>query len=238
MTRSVRRLAAKRLGLGERRGLGGTSMKWISTAAMALACMLGASACGGEAKSTQGGQEVVTVTVTTEEATTNDTTTDEFEDAPEAGTTTEDTAASDQVPIGRSAEDDGVSFKVTKLAKVSSLARAYNSPIRPRSGADLWAATIQFKNNTDRGVDPFCGGSSAILIDYDQRNFDPHQDSISIKGNDVGYCGENLQPGFRATVTLGFMVPSDTIIAGIAVWNGDLNNDDSLGETYVVFSRS
>ena len=33
------------------------------------------------------------------------------------------------------------------------------------------------------------GNNGAVLIDADERNFEPHQDSISIKGNNEGYCG-------------------------------------------------
>lgn len=203
------------------------------------------AACGGQ-KTTEGGQEVVTVTVTNEEPTTEPTTTDEFEDAPEAedpygeDTTTEETSsAASQAAVGESASDDGVAFKVTKLAKVKSLPRPYDSPIRAPKGADLWEAVVVAKNNTDRGVDPFCGGSSAVLIDADQRNFEPHQDSLSIKGNNEGYCGGNIQPGFKATVRLAFTTPKGTDVSGIALWNGDFNNEtDPFGDTYVVFSLS
>jgi hypothetical protein len=192
--------------------------------------------CGG-ARTEADAEKVVTVTATVAAQPT--TTDDEFEDAPDSSdtgeTTTAPTSGTAEVTVGESAEDDGVLFKVTRLAEVEELPRSYNSPIRPRKGTDLWAAVIAMKNQGSTGVDPMCGGGSAVLIDTDQRNFEPITDSISIKGNNAGFCGGNIQPGFKATVTLGFYVPKETEIAGIAVWNGD-SEDDFFGDTYVVFA--
>lgn len=192
--------------------------------------------CGG-AKSTEGGQSVVTVTVQA-----GDTTTDAFSDAPESEdefseeTTTEETPSGDLYSIGESAQDDGLVFKVLSLEEVSQIEvgqYAYPSrPIQPTRGAKLVLATVLWKNETNESVDNFCGGAGAKLLDEEDRNFDPIDRQIDIRRNTI--CSKEVQPGFKVKQYLAFEMPNDSQIGGLAVWNSAAE-EDYFGDTYVVF---
>lgn len=138
--------------------------------------------------------------------------------------------------IGSVGYDDGLAFRVDRLEVVSSVPQDEFSdgPVTPVRGAKLVTATVTFTNNTSQSVDPFCGGRSAILLDERDRNFEPLSDKmISIPGNEV--CGEAVQPGFRDEVTLLFQIPRTAKVGGLALWNGE-SDDDPDGDSYLVFT--
>ena len=127
-------------------------------------------------------------------------------------------------------------FRVTRLEEVDLIRtdELTPQPMRPSTGAKLIRADIVYKNNTSVPVDVFCGGGSSVLLDADQRNFQPKDGYIDIAGNDV--CGNEIQPGFKSNVTLGFEMPDDAQIGGLVLWNGS-DESDSTGEaSNVVFT--
>jgi hypothetical protein len=201
---------------------------------MALVLVASVSACDG-AKSTEGGQKVVTITAQGSGAAT-----DEFSTAPEAEdefseeTTTAETGGFHGV--GESAEDDGLLFKVVSLKEVDEIPVGKYSfpskPIRPVKGAKLVLAAVVWKNNTNQSADNFCGEGGAKLADEQDRNFDPIDRQIDIKGNTI--CSKDVQPGFKVKQYLAFQMPKDADIGGLALWNSN-SEDDFLGDTFVVF---
>jgi hypothetical protein len=82
----------------------------------------------------------------------------------------------------------------------------------PQGGSYVFVRT-RVKNDTKRGIDITCGYAiEAKAIDSDDREFDPVDDLFLIAGNPG--CNDNLQPGFRATMTWAFLVPSGVVING------------------------
>lgn len=136
--------------------------------------------------------------------------------------------------MGQVGIDEEVAFRVESVKKVARLKRSYDSDLKAVRGADLWAAVVSMKNLGKVGKDPMCGGGGGVLIDPEDRNFEPHEDSISIMGNDEGFCGGNIQPGFKATVTLAFEIPKGVRPAALALWS--IDGDDYFGESYLRFT--
>jgi hypothetical protein len=82
------------------------------------------------------------------------------------------------------------------------------SPPKARSGAKLVSAKVTIKNGGKRKVDPYCGGGGAVLLDEEDRNYEPIAEVYGIKGN-TSVCGDGISPRFRDTLTLAFEVPED-----------------------------
>ena len=137
-----------------------------------------------------------------------------------------------RVSIGKAAVDDEVTFKVHSIEAVSSFPIEYGTPVRPRAGAKLIAVSVSYKNNTQDGIDIFCGGNSITLLDQDERNFDPMDNYTEISGNTI--CGDDVQPGFKTTNTILFMIPRDAMTAGVVLWNSEAE-DDSSGDVTNIF---
>jgi hypothetical protein len=137
--------------------------------------------------------------------------------------------------VGETAEDDGVLFEVISLQVVDSIAvgELSDGPVTPAEGAQLVQADVRWENDTSAPVDPFCGGGSATLLDGEERNFDPTDDTLDISGNET--CGDEVQPGFKQDITLAFQLPDDAEIGGLALWNGS-DDIDVGGETFVLFT--
>jgi hypothetical protein len=164
--------------------------------------------------------------------TADDSSTDEFDNAPDE---TDDSFLDDAdeetahtaVSVGEPATDDDVTFKVLSLEPVSSLPtdEFSDGPITPKKGAKLVKAVVTWKNNTSKSESIFCGGGSAILLDQNARNFDPIDDQIDIANN--GLC-DDVQPGFKQTVTLAFQMPKDSNTTELVLWN-DAAEDDFDG---------
>ncbi len=139
------------------------------------------------------------------------------------------------VTVGETAEDDGVIFEVTSLEVVESIVldEFIGGSITPTEGAQLVQADVTWQNDTSTSIDPFCGGGSAALIDTDDRNFDPTDDTVDIAGNET--CGEEVQPGFKQDLKLAFQLPDDAEMGGLALWNSS-DDLDIGGETFVLFT--
>jgi hypothetical protein len=160
-----------------------------------------------------------------------------------SGTTTEDpNAPQTTVSVGQTAIDDGVTFKVHAIEAVSSIPRsgyyAEDGPVTPKPGAKLVKVVLTWKNNTGQPVDLFCGGGPATLLDRDGNNYDATDDTLELNGGSGsgGPCGDDVNPGFKQTLTMAFQLPKSALTQGIALWNGEAA-DDFSGDTFVLFTK-
>jgi hypothetical protein len=145
----------------------------------------------------------------------------------------EEPADQKTVGIGEPGVDEDLTFKVTSIEAVQAIpVDEYSDPIVRRQGTKLIRVDLTYKNNTSDGIDPFCGGRSIVLLDRDERNFDPIDNYIDIAGNEI--CGDELQPGFKRSVTIAFQIPRDSKTLGVVLWNGE-SDDDYSGELSNVF---
>jgi hypothetical protein len=210
------------------------AVKRILFPVLVLLAVTISAGCGGQ-KTSDGAATTVVVTQTVEETT---------ESAPDAtpDETTEDSSSETKPTVvrqvGGTGIDDGLAFRVLSIERVPEiqLDEFSDPPVaRPVKGAKLIEAKVVVTNKGSVSVDPFCGGGGATLLDVNDRNFDSLSDiALDIPGNQV--CGDELQPGFRDTYTLVFQTPESAKVAGIALWNGN-SEEDFSGETYVVFQK-
>jgi hypothetical protein len=159
----------------------------------------------------------------------SDASTDEFDNAPSEDDDsylddTEEETTHTSVSVGEAGVDDDVTFKVLSLEAVSSIQtdEFSDGPITPKAGAKLVKAVVIWKNNMNKSASIFCGGGSALLLDQNGRNFDPIDNQIDIAGN--GLC-DDVQPGFKQTVTLAFQMPKDSNTTELVLWNDDAEDD-------------
>jgi hypothetical protein len=185
----------------------------------------GATFCGDEVAEFRrklgqalGGSQIPTVAGGSAQSSSDETTTDENSSQP-----------ADSVGVGHAVRDDGVTFKVQSIRPASVLPRTYESPIREGAHSQLVAVRLRWRNNTDRPIDPFCGGGSILLFDDRGRQFTPLDASYEIVGNKT--C-EDLQPGFGRWITLAFRIPTTAVVTGVALWNGAAAADPT-GDSYV-----
>lgn len=144
--------------------------------------------------------------------------------------------AETNVRVGDAAADDDVTFKVTSLQTVQSIpVDEYSDPIVRKPGTKLIRADITWKNNTNAPLDIFCGQEPAILLDQDQRNFQPRDVTLDIAGNET--CGDELQPGFKQSVTLAFQIPADSKTLGLILWNKDAEDDFDGSSSSIFFEK-
>ena len=188
------------------------------TALGAGAVLLGAG-CGGD-----GDNAGVTVTVT-EPA---------IESAPAAGPSPGAPEPSPDreptyVKVGQPGKDGTITFRVLGSRQVESIPLPFDDPIRAPAGAKLIAVRVTWRNDGKVRADPFCGQQGAVLIDQEGRNFDLDTDAVSIEANSI--C-EGVQPGFRSTEILPFIIPADAQVYGIALWD-PAEEDDLDARTYV-----
>jgi len=166
---------------------------------------------------------------------------DELDDAPGTGADefpedTEDGPQQRYVNIDEAAVDDDVTFKVTSLSAVSSIPGTEFSegPLTARRGAKLIRADLTYKNNTQTPLDLMCGGASGVvLLDDEDRNYDPVEDLLELQGNEE-VCGEEVQPGFKTNVVLAFQVPKGRKVAGLVLWNTEAEDDYDGDQSQVV----
>lgn len=206
----------------------GASGVWLA----AIGSTLLLSGCGG------GEPETVTVieTVTQTVVEPVEAVPDASETAP-SGTDSSGPVGATERKIGGTGSDEGLAFRVTRLAVVSSIPQTeYSDPltVTPVAGAKLVTADVTVTNNGDTSVDPFCGGTGAVLLDEADRNFDPlSQVQISIPGNTI--CGDGIQPGFKARYTLAFQIPKSATVGALVLWNS--NSVDYDRKSYVLFVK-
>jgi hypothetical protein len=146
----------------------------------------------------------------------------EDEDAP-----TEDAAGNQTVKsIGQWGEDDDMKVKVVSMEKVNYIpaVNEYSDPVNDKSGSSLVAVKVEVKNNGNNDIDPLCGGGNGfVLLDQDDRNFDPLDSLLDINDN---VCGDGIQPGFKSTYTIAYRLPAGSKIGGLVVWNSDADDYD------------
>jgi len=158
------------------------------------------------------------------------TTGDEFEDAPGDEYTDEELdpePIQKPIAIGQTGRDDGVAFKVTSMREVQSIPTGEFSdgPVTAKRNARLIQVDLTYKNNMDVPIDLLCGGGHGfILLDENDRNFQPMDVLLDINDN---VCGEDVQPGFKTSVTLAFRMPRGAKIGGLVIWNGEAEDDFS-----------
>lgn len=155
--------------------------------------------------------------------------------ANDEGTTTAATTTqtgSKIAKIGWVEVDGSLQFRVNSFrATTAALAvQQYSDPVIARKGAKFIVVNVTVKNIGKVAVTPFCGGTGSVLVDHEDRNFQPIDQLYSLAGNE-DICGGELNPGFRATVDLAFEVPKDVVRDSIALWDpnedGDYTGDAS-----------
>ena len=202
-----------------RRGL--ASMAIVGVLALA------AAGCGGGEPKSSGETRVVTVT---EQAAVNAAPSAQ---EPTTTTLTEDSGSSVvNRTLGQTGKDGQLTFRVTRVEKVSSIPLEYDDPITPPRNAQLIVVTVTYRNDGRSEADPFCGETGAVLIDEQDRNFEWEDGAISIAGNSI--CS-GVQPGFKSTDKLPFFIPKGARPAAVAVWDGDEENDYG-GDSFVRFA--
>lgn len=157
--------------------------------------------------------------------------------APEPVETVSDGRVYRDVKVGQPGRDGGITFVVRGMRPVGSVPRGEFSdgPLRPVAGAKLFVADVEYRNDGKEGVLPFCGSSSAVLVDEADRNFTPVDSMTEFVGNDE-LC-DQVQPGFRGRVTLAFEVPRAARVATLVLWDDREPGDDFDARSVVRVSR-
>jgi hypothetical protein len=140
---------------------------------------------------------------------------------------------STRVRVGKRATDDGLSFKVVSFEQVTSIPATdeFSQSVSPKQGADLYKAVVEVGNVGKTSNDTFCGGGGVVLIDTDDRNFQPI-DITTTNSVDSVWCAGGVAPGFTESVTLGFHVPKKSTPGELAFWDGE--SDDYNGDEHDV----
>jgi hypothetical protein len=221
-------------------------MKKITLIIMALVAMLAVSACG-EATKKDSTKPKPAATASKPTDTDGDGTPDDADADPysavEEPTPTEDDLApteDESVPtedmsgpkqtvhgMNDWGQDDGMRVKVLSMQKVNSIPPAppawLNDGIADKPGSSLVAVRLEVKNVGDNDIDPLCGGGSGfVLLDQNDRNFDPLDKLLDINDN---VCDDGIQPGFKSTYTIAYRLPAGATIGSLVVWNSDADDD-------------
>jgi hypothetical protein len=159
----------------------------------------------------------------------------------EAGTSTPATAAPFTTPpanqVGQQVSNGGITLTVTSAESAPSI-RLNESNFRPGSGYETYTDTpagpgakyviikTHIVNNAKTSLDLTCGYPiKTVLVDEQQRNFDPIQDLYKVEGNPE--CNSQLQPGFDSDMTYPYRVPESTHVRGWAF----VDETEMLGNT-------
>jgi hypothetical protein len=128
--------------------------------------------------------------------------------------------------VGQQFTNLGATVTVTMVRSASSI-QVNESNFRPGSGRESYTNTpagsgasyvivnTHVLNKAKTSMDLTCSlPIRTVLIDDQNRNFDPIHELYKIKGNPE--CNEELQPGFAADMTWVYRVPTDTPVLGWA----------------------
>jgi hypothetical protein len=129
--------------------------------------------------------------------------------------------------LNRWGQDDGMRVKVTSVQKVDSIPAVdeYSEPVLDRKSSSLIQVKLTVKNGTKSAIDPLCGGGNGfVLLDQDDRNFEPLDSLLDINNN---VCGDGIQPGFKSSYTLAYRLPAGSKASALVVWNDDAEDDFS-----------
>jgi hypothetical protein len=124
--------------------------------------------------------------------------------------------------IGQTVSNRGVTLTV-KAAHAADFIEMNESGFRPGSGYEKYTRTApdpggkfivvetHVVNNANVSMDLTCSlPISTVLVDAQDRNFDPIHDLYKLKGNPE--CNDQLQPGFEADMTYVYLVPTNAVI--------------------------
>jgi hypothetical protein len=131
--------------------------------------------------------------------------------------------------LNRWGQDDGMRVKVTSVQKVDSIPAIdeYSEPVLDKKSSSLIAVKLTVKNGTKSAIDPLCGGGHGfVLLDQDDRNFEPLDSILDINNN---VCGDGIQPGFKSSYTLAYRLPAGSKASALVMWNDD-DEDDFGGD--------
>lgn len=176
-----------------------------------------------------GGESSVTVTVT--EGAQEDSTATAESDPAEADDEEEGPAT--PIRLGKTGEDGSLAISVHGIHLHDTVDAEYpfdGETIEPRDGAYLVKVNATWTNNGKSAIWP-CSTSTIVLIDEEERNFTPADDTYKITGDD---CNET-QPGFKATGAILFEVPDDASITGVAMWDDSEPDDYDGSKSYLSF---
>lgn len=126
--------------------------------------------------------------------------------------------------VGQTVSNRGVTLTV-KAARAADFIEMNESGFRPGSGYEKYTRTTpdaggkfivietHIVNNAKVSMDLTCSlPISTVLVDAQDRSFDPIRDLYKLKGNPE--CNDQLQPGFEADMTYVYLVPANALITG------------------------
>jgi hypothetical protein len=137
-----------------------------------------------------------------------------------------DHSGTTEVELGAVATDGDVNFRVLNVQRIDAYT-TYSGPHHPAKGAAFFQVRTQLANDGKEAADPFCGSNGIRLVDSDDREFKPSDDSITIDGNET--CSDGVRPGFRNVETLVFELPIGAKPAAVELWSKD-DGDDYFGD--------
>jgi hypothetical protein len=128
--------------------------------------------------------------------------------------------------VGQQFTNLGATVTVTMVRSASSI-ELNESNYRPGSGLESYTdvpagpganfviVTTQVVNNAKQSMDLTCSlPIRTVLIDDQNRNFDPIDSLYKVKGNPE--CNDALQPGFAEDMTWVYRIPTGTHVLGWA----------------------
>jgi hypothetical protein len=81
---------------------------------------------------------------------------------------------------------------------------------------------LEVKNYGSTAMDPFCADSSAVLLDVNDRNYEP----VNTLDINEWVCDTGVAPGFKEQVNLAFQVPKGFKLGGLVLWNSESSDYD------------
>lgn len=131
--------------------------------------------------------------------------------------------------LGQTGTDEGIDFTVKSIQQVKRVTRNQfggSPPLRARGGGSLVRAAVDIHNGTQAGADPFCGGTSAHLVDDRGHRYETVDNLFEVTGNDAICSGAGTPAGADASVTLVFRLPRGRSIGALELWNGKTDDYD------------
>ncbi|MEA2479742.1 MAG: hypothetical protein QOJ07_1664, partial [Thermoleophilaceae bacterium] len=131
--------------------------------------------------------------------------------------------------LGQTGTDEGIDFTVKSIQQVKRVTRNQfggSPPLRARGGGTLVRAAVDIHNGTQAGADPFCGGTSAHLVDDRGHRYETVDNLFEVTGNDAICSGAGTPAGADASVTLVFRLPRGRSIGALELWNGKTDDYD------------